>query len=143
MHVELSEEHSPSHLEPADDFRILGWNAILEDIAGSRGANARGVHQVLERNRDSMERAFPASAIDFGFRGARLRQCGIRCDQDEGVQLGVELFDSGETCFGQLDRGDLLGSYQFRRRSQGERREICGPSRFPGGRFGKCGDSRE
>src|SRR5712664_4338596 len=64
MHVVLAQEHSPSHLEAADDFRILGRHAILEEITSSGGANARGVHQVFERNRDSMERAFPASAID-------------------------------------------------------------------------------
>src|ERR1035438_2503463 len=58
----------------------------------------------------------PAPSID---------QRGVGRDGDEGVQLGIELFNAAETHFRQLHGRDLFAVHQFSCFGESERRETC------------------
>ena len=72
-----------------------------------------------------MERAFPTAPLDLCFRCTSLDQRGVGHDGDEGVQLGIELFNAAETRFRQLHGRDLFSVHQFRCFGESERRETC------------------
>src|SRR5262249_43817148 len=124
VHVELAEEHRPSAFEPADDFSILRWNSVLEHTARGGGSDTRGVNEVFQSDRNSVERALPPAALDIRLGTPRLGQRRTRGDGDESVELGVELVDPAQTSLGKLHRRDFLVAYQLRNIGERDHREI-------------------
>ena len=72
-----------------------------------------------------MQRALPTAPLDLCLRCTSLTQRGVGRDGDEGVQLGIELFNAAKTCFRQLHGRDLLAVHQLRCFGESERRETC------------------
>jgi hypothetical protein len=92
-----------------------------------------------------VQRAFPAAPLDFCLCCMRLDQRGVGRDGDEGVQLGIELFNAAKTRFRQLHGRDLLAVDLLRCFGESEQREICivgSRLSFAAGRTGADCDSR-
>ena len=73
MHVEFTEKNSASGSKPAYEFGIFSWNAILEQAAARGSANISRINQILQSDRDSMQRAAPLPVEDFLFSVSGLR----------------------------------------------------------------------
>jgi hypothetical protein len=84
----------------------------------------RARKEILDRNRDAVQRPAIAARADLGVRLSRLPQRQLGSHRDERVQLRVEAIDSTEHELGQLDSGDTPRTQQ--RADLGDRREFEG-----------------
>jgi hypothetical protein len=104
VHVQFAEEYGAGGLEAADNFGVLGRDAIGEDSTGASGTDARGVHEVFQRDWDAVKRATPTAPAQLGFQFASLGERGFGGDGDEGVEERIEALDSCQAGLSQFDR---------------------------------------
>ena|ERR1700744_2557180 len=104
MHVELTEENSAGGTEAADDFGIVNGNAILKQTAACGRTHARGIHQILECNRDAVKGAAPPALLDLLLGTPGFDQSGLRTHGNKRIQLRIESFDAAQTRPRQLNR---------------------------------------
>ena len=69
-----------------------------------RRRHALGVVDVLEADRDAVQRPAGTAAHDRGLGGARRSERAVAVEMEEGVQGAVELGDAVEAGLRQLDR---------------------------------------
>jgi hypothetical protein len=96
VHVQLADDHGAGPAKPLDDVRVAVGDTIREELRPRRRANARGIEQILERDRHPAERpdviAAPPRVLDV----VRGRQRLLGRDGDERVDLGVARRDALE-----------------------------------------------
>ena len=95
---------------------FAGDEGALELRAGG-GAHAAGPEDVLEADRNSVQRAAVPPAGDLALRPLRLLHRQLRRDRDEGVQAPPEALDAPEHLQGQIHRRQLPLAH--------ERRQVC------------------
>jgi len=99
-------------------------DALLPHFRAARRHTALQVDDVLQRDRDAVERA---DAVPGGNRligCLRRTQCFLRVDGDECVQLFSMACDAGEENLGQLRRGECAPGHVGRQFVYGCEREI-------------------
>ena len=65
MQIVLAQNHRAGLPQPPHHFRIFGRHTILIKRAGSGRARARRIDQILQRNRNPVQRPAPLPARDF------------------------------------------------------------------------------
>jgi len=106
VQVRLPDQDRSGFLQPSRNLGIFERNAIVEHRASRRGAHARRVDIVFEGDRNAMQRAAQSACALLRIKIARLGQRLLPHHGDEGVEFGIEGFDSGETGFRELGGGD-------------------------------------
>jgi hypothetical protein len=119
VHIELAQHHGAVPPEVGRDGRlVLGLEAV-EDVARRLGVDALGREQILDAERNALERALlsQGAALVAGI-GHLARLVGRH--RHVGVELGVCLLDGAQIGLGQLDRGKVLLSQPIAGRGQGQ-----------------------
>ncbi len=107
VHVELAEHHRAVAPEMGGDGRLVGRLEAVEDVAAGLGVDALGGVEVLDPDRQALERAAFALARRASL-AAAMASAFSGGDGDEGVEpLGA--LDRREMRPGQLDAGDRPG----------------------------------
>jgi hypothetical protein len=86
-----------------DHFSIFGWNPILEQLNGCRGAKTGSVDVVLQGDGNAMERPSPLSLLLLCFHHTGGRQRLIFCHSDERIQRAIVSLNPPEACLSQFD----------------------------------------
>ena len=107
--LSLPSSTAPANLQTPHNFSIVLWHAGLEESAGGCGAHSSGIDKVLQCQGDAVKRPAPISRRDFRFGRARLVQCLLRGDGDEGVQARVELLNPLQASLGESRPGRSFG----------------------------------
>ena len=104
MHVRLANQDRTGSPERRNGRRVLAGRALLEPLESRRRSDAGGVVEVLDGDRNSVQRAAPSAgadlAVGFPSRGARL----ITEHRDEGVQPQIVRVDSREARVDDVNR---------------------------------------
>jgi hypothetical protein len=66
VQVQLSEQHAARARKPRPYRRVVIGLEVGENFRSAGGANVFRIDQVLERNRNAMERSAPFSGGNFG-----------------------------------------------------------------------------
>jgi hypothetical protein len=80
---------------------------MLEGVGAHCRALALGRRQVLDRDRDAVQRADVATARDGALRGASELDRLVLVDEAEAVEPRIDLSDPGEAGLDDLDRREL------------------------------------
>ncbi len=113
VQILFSQQHRAGSFQAANDFGVFRGDPIFEQRTGSGGADAGGVDQILERERNAVQRAAPVAAPNLGFGLACLRQRGLRGHGNECIQSRIQLLDACQALGRQLDRRDRALAEQF------------------------------
>jgi len=102
VHAGLADEHRAAGAQPFDDRGIVVRHMILEQFRAASGAHAFGAEEILDRDRNAMQRtaAFAATQFLIGLFGALAG--GLGHHGLHGVGRGVEPFDALERRGSQL-----------------------------------------
>jgi len=129
----LAQQHRSGILQAHPGLRVLARHMRLVDPRAGGGADALGLVDVLEADRDAVQRTARAPGRDLGICGARRRQRSVGQHQHIGMQFAVERGDARQIGLGQRERRQ--GAIGDRAACLGER-ELCGvhPLNFSGRR---------
>jgi hypothetical protein len=116
---ELAEEHGSGLRQPGGDGRVPLRHMVFEDARMRGRADALGRVDVLEPDRDAVERPFAPAGGDLGLGLPRVLAGAIRGDEEEARKLSVEGLDAAKAELGELDRRQRLGLDQPRRLGDG------------------------
>ena len=64
VQVRFTQEHRAGSFETANNLRVLGRNAVLEQATGCGRAQANCVYYVFERDWNSVQGASPMAALN-------------------------------------------------------------------------------
>jgi hypothetical protein len=97
VHVELAEQNRAGVSQSAYDRGVLFGNPAREYSRPARRPDAGRLEEILDRDRDPVQRAsmLPASDLVIGAGGFLSRTIGEH--RDEAVELPVEPFDARNT----------------------------------------------
>ena len=129
--VRLSEHDEARVLDAPHDRRVVHRHVLGERARRERRANARGLVQVLDEDRDAAER--PVARLGC--------ECLLEAVGDEEVELRVRRLDPRDRLLGQLSRGDLAVANASRQAEcVGQLRASCRrrARRGPASRRGAC-----
>ena len=115
MGRELAEQHPAGLVEPRDGRRVLGRDIIRADPRVAGRADAGGAVDVLQPERNAVQRPAIIAGHDLALGGPRLLPRPLGGRQQKGVELRVERFDARDQRVGQLDRGEPALFDQTRR----------------------------
>ena len=101
---QLADEDPAGLIQPGDRCRVLGRNIIGANPRVAGGADAGGAIDVLQPERDTVQRAAIIARHDLALGGARLRPRLVGRRQQKSVDLRVERLDSRQERVGQLHR---------------------------------------
>ncbi len=118
----LADQYSAGDGEQFGAGSIGIGNVVLQDLRLAGRRDPLGIDDVLEADRDAMQRALRAARHDRRFGGARLGQRAFLGQVDKDIEPIVERMHAVETGAGQFDRGELPGGDQPRRLSDGRDR---------------------
>ena len=106
VHHVLAEQDRAGRAEAARDGRVLGRDAVGQDAGAGRRADTGRVKEILEADRDAVERPAVPSAADLLLRSLRLGRGLLGRHCQVAVELVVEPLDPGEIGVDQLHWGD-------------------------------------
>src|SRR5260370_4403641 len=86
------------------------------------GRHALGLVDILEADRDAVQRATVVAAYDLGLGAPSRSEGGLSQRPDKAVELVVETLDARESTLGELDRRQLALAHQ--RGGLGDRQEV-------------------
>src|SRR5699024_4693492 len=109
VEVRLAENRDAGRAQACGHRRVVGRNVALEHLRGAGGGRVGGGEHVLERDRDTGQRAELLARGQAGVHGTGGLECGVGAHVEEGVDLAVHLGDPVQVCPGDLLRGDLAG----------------------------------
>jgi hypothetical protein len=92
----LAEQHRARLVEAAHRRRVVTRDAIHEHARVAGGEDAARVIDVLQAERNAVQRAAIFSARDLGLGSARLRPRQLERGRDERARLGVEILDASD-----------------------------------------------
>ena len=119
IHVRLAEEHRAIAQQVRGHRALIGWDEGAEDLAASRCPHALGAEQILDRQRDTGQRAM----VTGGQRlvgGPRLVDRLAVHDIQIGVQAGVQRLDPIQVGKRQFLGRERAGAQAIARGSDGE-----------------------
>src|SRR5208283_1605150 len=93
--------------------------------------NAFGLIDVLQPDRDAVQRPTPAPSHDLGFGRARSRERYVGEHPDKAIELAVEPIDARQAALHQIDGRELAAADQ--RAGFGDRQKIRHHNHSPGG----------
>ena len=112
--VLFSQQHSACIFQSPHNFGVLGWNALFEQSARRRGSNPGGIKDVLQRQRNAVQRPSPTPMLDVLLRLTRLAPRRFRSYGDKRVKRGIQPFNPLQAVASQLHRRDHALLYLFR-----------------------------
>ena len=121
---QLSEEHGPGRAQPRRDDGVLRRDVLPEEPRMRGGPKAGRVDDVLERERDAVERPAVRAGHDLALRLARRDERGIGRDAQERVQAPIDSPDPVEKRSRVLDRRQRLRPDQFGRASDADEGQV-------------------
>ena len=104
---ELARQHGPGGLQAGDGGRVLVGNAVDAGARMARRQDAGRVVDILEGERNAVQRPAQIAVHDLGLGGAGSRHGDVRRARDEGIQLRVERLGARQQALGVLDRRQL------------------------------------
>src|SRR5208282_3941458 len=90
MHVGLADQYHASVMQFCDGGGVVIRDPLGEDFGASGGSDASRSEQVLDGNRDSVQRSTVSTFAYFAFRFGRGLSPFRFGDGDEAVQLGLQ-----------------------------------------------------
>ena len=123
---QLAEQYGARVVEPGRRRGVVFRNAIEKDARVARGQDALRVVDVLQRERDPVERATIPARADLGLGLLRLLAGQIERARDERVRLSVVLLDAPDQRLDQLEGRQLSGGDQARELGNREVVEFSG-----------------
>jgi len=125
-------EHDRTRLgQTPDRSCILCRHMVDHHLRMPCGRNAFGLIDVLQADRDAVQRPAQTPCDNLGLGRASRRERLVGEDTDERVELAVEPLDARQAALYELDRGELaLGD---KRTSFGDGQEIRDHCHSPGG----------
>ncbi len=124
VHVRLAEQNRAGSREFFGDVAIRLRHEIRQNLRSGGGANPARPEIVLERNRNSVERAARAAAMNFALRRFGLAPCAFGEDRQESVERGIPALDPCERRLHQIERRDFPSPQQPRRLLDGKKRQL-------------------
>ena len=119
MRRDLAEQHRAGIVELAGRRGILRGNVVRAHLGMARGEDAARVVDVLQSERDAVQRTAIAPLRDFLLRHARLLQRQIGRHRDKGVQLRIEGRDALEVRMHELHGRELARADPLRQLRDG------------------------
>src|SRR6185312_9734328 len=107
MGGELAEQDAAGRFEPCRHRRVRGREVVGEQLRMRRRRQPLDIDDVLERVRDAVEGAAPASGGDLGLGLPRHLERPLGQRADEGIEAAVEAIDACEQRRRQLDWREL------------------------------------
>ena len=139
VEVGLADDHRPRIARPDDHVRVARGDVAFADAGGRRGRRARHVEEILDRDRDAVQRSAVAARRQLAIEIRRLPRRGVAHDQDERVQPRVVLVDPLQHVGGYFRRAEPPFTQPAREVVDRERR--CHFWREPSGTGSCCGRS--
>ena len=109
---QLAHQHRSGRSQPCRAGGVLAGDVVLQDGGLAGGGDARGVDDVLQPDRDPVQRPDRTVAHDRGLGGAGFGHRTLPRYQNEGVQSAVQRVDPVEASLGQLHRRQFLRGNQ-------------------------------
>ena len=108
MHVGFADQNYARLVQTSNGSSVVVGDPIGEDFGAGGGSNAPRGEEVLDGDRDSVQRA---AVLTFAYFAFRFR-CGLSAfifgDGNEAVQLGLESMDCLDRLVEQLYRRDFF-----------------------------------
>ena len=104
----LADQDRAGGAEPGDRDRIMVRHVVLVRHRAKRGAHALGVDDVLDRERDTVERPERLARHHLAFRLARPGHGLVAAQRDEAVQLALQPLGARKNRARRLDGRDIL-----------------------------------
>src|SRR5439155_171814 len=123
-HVQLAQHDRSRLLQPPDDGRIGLGRAVGQDLRAARGAHTRGVVEILEGDRNAVQRADGPAGRQRALRGARGGQGGLVAHGDVRAERRVQRRDPLQVHAHHLDRRHLLARDHSRQVGDRGEREV-------------------
>src|SRR5262245_5253108 len=145
MRGKLAEEHGAGIVELARRGRVFVGNVVRADFRMAGRADPARVVDVLQTERDAMQRPAVSAFCDFLLGFARLLKREIRGDEEKGGQLGVESGNTLQVRLRKLYGRELARADQLRRLRDRQEMKVVGHicrgtrSSFPASLSNKCG----
>jgi hypothetical protein len=104
--VGLPKDNRAGGLQSPNYLRIFGRNSVFEQLARRSSPNASSVDIVFQRDRDTVQWTAPPSALHLRFELARVGEGCLGGHRYVSVEPRIELLDTLEAAFCQLDWRD-------------------------------------
>ncbi|MNN42081.1 hypothetical protein D3C81_1562340 [compost metagenome] len=111
-HIQLAEQYATGFSQSGHYRGVLLRDEITMYGHACAGGNPRSVKQILQRNRDAMQRAAAYATHQLSLSFAGLIQSQLRGDPGIAVQLAVQRVDPRQQGFGNFHRGHLSRAYE-------------------------------
>jgi len=105
VQIRLAEDHQAGGKQPVDDRGVVRRNPALQNARAGRRGQPLIAEEVFDPDRHSCQGAQLLAGRDPGVHRACLLQGALGIDGQEGVNVGVHLFDAIKTL-----AGDLFGA---------------------------------
>ena len=98
MRRQLAHQHGAGIIEALHRGGVLRGNIVARDLGMPRGKDSSGIENILQAERNAVERPAILATGDFFFGGARLFAREFGGLGDEGVDLRIECNDARKQC---------------------------------------------
>ena len=115
----LAHDDSPRRPQALHRGRVVVGDMIGKDLRSGGGDRALHGQQILDRDRNPVQRTAPSPARHFILRAMRRRQRLLRQHQLKGIGPAVVLLDAGQRLLGKLYRRNRAGAHQRRQLGDG------------------------
>jgi len=102
-HLQLAEQHSAGLAQPSHNGRILSWPVLPTDRHAGRGWNALRIAEVLDRDRNALQRTATEALPDFVVGQFRLLHRQVGGYGGVAFQAAIKPPDSFQYCACHLD----------------------------------------
>src|SRR5208282_6284671 len=113
MHMRFADQHHARLAQTSNRGGVVVGDPMGENFGAGGGSDATRGEQVLDGNRDSMQRSAILSSAYFVLRFGRGLPAFLLSNGDEAVQLGLQLMDSLHRLIEQFQRRDFLSLEQW------------------------------
>src|SRR4051812_39797750 len=120
VRLQLAKQDRTRVQELARRCRVFLRHLVDADLRAAGSEYAFGVVNILERERNAVQRSPVPTLRDLALSCLRLSASGPFRKRDERVHLRFERFDALQQCVGQLDRRKRARAYELSGLSKGE-----------------------
>ena len=123
--LQLAQQYATGFKQQARGGRVFRGNIFFADLGTTGRQDALGVVDVLQRERNAVQRPAVTSSRDIGFGYACLLAREVESARDERVQLRFESLDALDQRFGVFERREFARADEVGRFGDGEEMQIC------------------